>query len=299
MVEGAPEGADPRTSVVIATRDRRAELLRTLERIAALPEQPHVIVVDNGSSDGTAQAVAATFPSVELVALARNIGAPARNIGVRVAETDFVAFADDDSWWAPGALRRAADLLEASPRLAVLQGRILVGPEERLDPACAAMAASPLPPEPGLPGPPLLGFVACGAVVRRDAFLGVGGFDALLFFLGEEELVAQDLAAQGWALAYAPDVVVHHHPSPARDAAGRRRRQTRNALLSTWMRRPLPVVARRTAQLVVAARRDRVACAALAEALRRLPAALRARRLLPPGVERQVALLDRQRAATA
>ncbi|MGW7357269.1 glycosyltransferase family 2 protein, partial [Streptomyces sp. NPDC054802] len=43
----------PRTSVVVITRDRRDQLLRTLDHLAALPERPVVIVVDNGSRGGT------------------------------------------------------------------------------------------------------------------------------------------------------------------------------------------------------------------------------------------------------
>lgn len=46
--------ADERISVVVITHNRRDELQRTLERLAALPEQPRVVVVDNASSDGTA-----------------------------------------------------------------------------------------------------------------------------------------------------------------------------------------------------------------------------------------------------
>ncbi|WP_324273402.1 hypothetical protein [Blastococcus brunescens] len=69
------------------------------------------------------------------------------------AGTPFVAFADDDSWWAPGHLARAVDIMRAHPRLAVLNARILVGPEERMDAVCAEMAASPWGPPPTCPGP--------------------------------------------------------------------------------------------------------------------------------------------------
>ena len=61
--------------------------------------------------------------------------------------------------------------------------------------------SSPLPAAVDLPGPRILGFVACGAVVRRAAFREAGGFDAVVHFAGEEERVAIDLAAAGWGLA--------------------------------------------------------------------------------------------------
>ncbi|HEU4346617.1 MAG TPA: glycosyltransferase, partial [Actinoplanes sp.] len=59
----------PAVTVVVITRNRRAGLLRTLRRLADLPERPPVIVVDNGSEDGTAAAVRAAFPAVEVVPL--------------------------------------------------------------------------------------------------------------------------------------------------------------------------------------------------------------------------------------
>jgi GT2 family glycosyltransferase len=131
-------------SIVIATRDRRRELLHTLARLAALDDAPPVIVVDNASSDGTPEAVRAQHPGAVLVTLERNLGAAARTAGARRAVTPYVAFSDDDSWWAPGALKRAQDHFARTPRMALLAARILVGPEERLDPTCTAMAASPL-----------------------------------------------------------------------------------------------------------------------------------------------------------
>jgi GT2 family glycosyltransferase len=236
-------------AVVIATRNRGTELLGTLARLRALQERPPIVVVDNGSTDGTAELVRANYPGVQVVGLRRNLGGAARTVGARLVDSPYVAFSDDDSWWAPGALSRAAELLDRHPRLAVLAARVLVGPEERLDPVCQEMARSPLAPADDLPGPPVLGFIACGAVVRRAAFLEVGGFDVRLGVGGEEELLSVDLAARGWGLAYVDQVVAHHHPSPSRDPSGRRRVQVRNALWSAWLRRPLGGAARRTARL--------------------------------------------------
>ncbi|HEX4804514.1 MAG TPA: glycosyltransferase, partial [Conexibacter sp.] len=214
MSAGADPAGPPRVGVAIVTRDRRERLLATLERLRALPERPPLAVADNGSRDGTAAAVRARHPGVTLLALPADRGAAARNAAVRALATPCVAFSDDDSWWAPGALARAADLLGAHPRVGLLAARVLVGAEERLDPTCAAMARSPLLDDggAGAPGVPVLGFVACGAVVRRSAFLSVGGFDARYGIGGEERLLAGDLAAAGWLVRYEPSLVVHHWP---------------------------------------------------------------------------------------
>ena len=78
-----PSLPDPRLTVVVITRNRREELLRTLGLLAALPERPPVIVVDNGSADGTAAAVRQAHPQVHVIAARRNLGAVGRNLAVR------------------------------------------------------------------------------------------------------------------------------------------------------------------------------------------------------------------------
>jgi GT2 family glycosyltransferase len=249
------------------------------------------VVVDNASSDATS--AVARGAGAEVVRLQANLGAGARTIGVRETPAPYVALCDDDSWWAPGSLARAADLLDAHPRLAVVAARVLVEPGRGEDPVCTAMADSPLPPAPDLPGRPVLGFVACGAVVRRSAFLEVGGFDSRYGIGGEEELLALDLAAAGWGLAYVPEVVAHHRPSPVRDPAARRRRQLRNALWSAWLRRRLGGTAPATLRALRAAGWDRAARAGVLDALRSLPWVLRERRAVPAHVERAARLLDR------
>jgi GT2 family glycosyltransferase len=278
-------------TVVVATRDRRQSLLRTLDRLSELPERPPVVVVDNGSSDGSAQAVRSHHPCVRVIEAGRNLGAVARTVGVRAADTPFVAFADDDSWWEPGALARAARHLHAHPGLGLLAARVVVGPARRLDPVCVAMASSPLGTIPGMPGPSVVGFVACGAVVRRKAFLDVGGFSPVLFFLGEEALLAQDLLAAGWGVVYAPDVVAQHGPDADHHRGDRRRLTVRNALLATWLRRPWPVVARQVVDTVRGVG-DPSVRGGLGDAVVRLPRVVRARRLLPDHVEAAVRLVE-------
>jgi GT2 family glycosyltransferase len=284
-------------TVVVATRNRRPGLCRTLAHLAGLPEQPPIVVVDNGSDDGTAAAVRDQFPRVELIALPRNLGAHARNHGVRRARTRYVALSDDDSWWEPGALTRAVKVLDAYPEVGLIAGATLVGEQDSPDPLNSVLAASPLP-RGELPGPRLLGFLGCAAVARRDAFLAAGGYSRLLRIGGEEELLAYDLAAAGWPIVYQPDVVVHHWPSAARDARRRRVQELRNHALIGWLRRPLAHAWGETARLAAAAHRDRdpVTARALAETLSQLPRALLLRRALPPGVEADIRLLEQSRA---
>ncbi len=276
--------------MVIATRNRCTELVRTLSQLSALPERPHLVVVDNASSDGTAVAVRSGFPGAELVALRRNRGAWARNVGVARCRTAYVALSDDDSWWEPGALTIAVTVLDACPQAGLLAARVLVGAAGWPDPANTAMSASPLSRS-RLPGPRILGFLGCAAVFRREAFLAAGGFSRLLFHGGEEQLLAYDLAAAGWPACYVPEIVARHHPSPVRDDAVRACQLSRNRVLVAWMRRPIRHAAAETAHLAALARRDPVAARALTGALARLPVALLQRRALPADLEAAVRLL--------
>jgi len=275
---------DPDVTVVVATRNRWPDLRRSLPR-----HEGPVILVDNASDDGTPELVRRHFPDVRVVELPVNRGAVARNLGVLLAQTPYVAFADDDSWWAPGALAAAAACLDAAPRLGLLAGRVLVGPEERDDDTSDAMASSPLGRDDDLPGPSILGFLACGAVVRRRAFLEAGGFDDVVFFRGEEERLALDLTSRGWGLAYVDSVVAHHHPSTQRESSTGAVLAARNDILTAMMRRPWRVVG---ARVVDALGKGGPGRAGVVQALLRLPRALRHRQLLPGPVEEARRLLE-------
>ncbi len=274
-------GARPRqggaeVGVVVATRNRRDALVRTLGRLEALPERPPVVVVDNASGDGTAAAVADRFPRVDLLALDRNHGVAARNLGVRHLGTAAVAFCDDDSWWEPGSLGQAAELFRRFPTVGLLASRIVVGEERRLDPTSARMRGAPAP---GLPGPRVRGFVACGTIVRRAAFLEAQGFCERFLIGGEEALLAIDMRAAGWDLCYVERLVAVHAPDGA-ERAGRSWRNRRNDLWTSWLRMPARRAVRDTLDLARDARGDAAARRALVAALPGLPWALRHRR--PP-----------------
>ncbi|MDN3296052.1 glycosyltransferase [Streptomyces ficellus] len=292
---------DPRTTVVVITHNRREELLRTLGKLAALPERPPVVVTDNGSTDGTAEAVARLHPEVTLLTPGRNLGAVGRNLAVRqVVRTPYIAFCDDDSWWEPGSLSYAADLLDRHEQLAAVTARILVEPDGREDPIVAELRDSPVEGPDWLPGPALGSFLAAATVLRTDAFRAAGGFSERLWLGGEEELLATDLASQGWWLAYVAEMTVHHAPSVARDPTLRRVHGLRNTLWFCWLRRPLVPALRRTLELARTVPRDRASLRAFGLALGGLPWVLRERRVVPPAVEARLrALAEAQRTSTA
>ncbi len=281
-------------SIVIATRNRADELVRTVERLCALPGEPAIIVVDNASRDATVDRVRRLGdPRITVIELARNKAAAARNIGVEVARTPFVAFSDDDSWWDHEALTTALKHFDAHPRLGLIAATTLVGEGNVPDPVVADMADSPLGRRPSAAGPAVLGFLACSAVVRTKAFKEANGFSELLHFGAEETLLAYDMAAAGWELCHVPEVIAHHHPSEERMSRHERARlEARNNTLISCMRRP-PVDAA-TAVLGMAWRsiREPAMLPAWVGLASRLPGALLQRRRLPRNVEQQIALLE-------
>lgn len=281
-------------SIVLITWNRREAILRTLRRLTATGGEAPVIVVDNASSDGTADAITAHFPGVRVLRSAKNQGAAGYNDGVRAATTPYVAFCDDDTWWAPAALARGVALLDAHPRVAVLTARVLVGADRRDDPVNAAMAASPLPPIPGLGGlTSVAGLLAGACLMRRDAFLAAGGYEPRFFLGSEERLLAIDLMAAGWYLAWSPELLVHHYPSRPRDSRACRRLQLRNALWCAWLRRPFASAWRESAALLAANRGRQERWPALVAALRGLPWVLARRQPVHASVDAVLQVVER------
>ena len=259
-------------TIVIASYNRRDVLDRTLAVLTGLPERPAIVVVDDGSSDGSSAMVRRRWAAVRLVELQQNCGAAAaRNAGAAFATTRYVAFCDDDCAWRAGALACAVRLLDAHPEVALLNARVVVGDDEHLDAACALMACSALPKRTGCPGRAIAAFMAGASVVRRDAFLAAGGYEARYHIGAEESLLALDLLARGWELLYLDDMVVHHRPHAAGRVPDRRRRIVmRNRLWTAWLRRSARGALRATMSLARQGLSDPIARSALRDAVRGL-----------------------------
>ncbi|MCB2186173.1 MAG: glycosyltransferase family 2 protein [Deltaproteobacteria bacterium] len=262
----------PLISLVILSWNRRAELARTLGQVLALGYRPlEVIVVDNGSADGTPELVRAEFPAVRLVALPRNRGARARNHGLALARGELVVMLDDDSTPLPGSLERLAAVMAARPRLGAAAFRVrLPGGQEET-------------------GGHRTAFVGCGVGFRTGALREVGGYPRGYRYYVEEYDVSFRLLARGWQVGWFGDLeVLHRQAAQGRDLGRIIRYLTRNNL---WLwPRFLPLGPALAESLEVTrrywrvARREGVLPAWLwgtAAGLGRLPLALATRRLLP------------------
>ncbi len=277
--------------IVIVTYNRARTLRQTLERLHDLPERPPLLVLDNGSTDDTERICKPFGSRVRFFKLRRNIGAAARTIGAREAASPYVAFCDDDCAWMPGSLQSAVECFEKHSDVAVLNGRVLIGESDRADPACQEMRAGQSIE--GLPGVPIVYFMAGASVMRRAPFLDAGGYNARYFIGAEESLLALDLAARGWQIWYCDDLIVRHYASPLnRDPELRRQLVLRNRLWTMLLRRSAASALHTVAKYVRLAYHDRTARAALREAIAALPWILRERKPIPFELEQRVQAVD-------
>ena len=114
------EKRPPRVSVVVVSRNRAALLRRCLESLEKSEgrETLQIVVVDNGSSDGSAQ-LDTDFPQAQFIRLPKNFGlTKAMNIGWRAADAEYVFFLHEDTEVEPGAAIRLAETLDANPTAA-------------------------------------------------------------------------------------------------------------------------------------------------------------------------------------
>ena len=135
-----------------------------------------------------------TFPPSKLVVAPDNLGAAGRNLGVARVETEYVAFCDDDTWWSPGSLSRAVDVLDAAPRVGVLNARVVVGENGAIDETCERMRDSPL----RATGCRSRAHRLHGGRVRvsHERVPANGRLRARLFIGGEETLVSLDVLSR-------------------------------------------------------------------------------------------------------
>jgi GT2 family glycosyltransferase len=245
-------GGAPSVSAVIVTWNRREALDTVLDRLAELPVA-EVVVVDNGSDDGTAAAVRTRGGNVRVLEQGENLGISGRNRGAREATGELLLMLDDDSYPLPGAIEALVERFERDPRLGAAGGLV-----RDVDPSGEVVRSTELgtfdwwlrsgregdpPPE----GFPAFFFPEGASLLRRNAYLEVGGFFEPYFYLSSEIDLATRLLAAGWDVRYVPQAAFDHLKAPGGRASDRALYfRIRNHLWYLWLRFPAHVALTRS-----------------------------------------------------
>ena len=212
--------ADPPVTAVIPARDGGEPLVDLVRVLAA--EGP-VIVIDDGSRDGSPERAAAVGARV-IEVVGPGGPAAARNAGLRAAETELVALVDGDCVLAPGWRAGLATLLDIDPSLAIVAPRVRGGGDSAIGRYERLAAPLDLGPAASLVGPrrKVSYLPAAALLARRDALLGLGGFDETMRF-GEDVDLIWRLPAAGLRARYVPSREVLHLPRESRGGFTRQR----------------------------------------------------------------------------
>ena len=214
-------GADPQVSVLVVVYESGPTLAACLAALKAQTYRDYeVILVDNASSDRTAQAAAKADPAIRLIENGENLGfAAAMNQAARAARGRWLALLNPDAFAEPGWLERLMAATQAHAGVRCFTSRQLMADDPgKLDGLGDVMALAGYPfrggythPDPG-PLEPGWVFSACGGamLIARELFLSVGGFDERLFCYCEDVDLGYRLRLIGEPTLLVPGAVVRH-----------------------------------------------------------------------------------------
>jgi N-acetylglucosaminyl-diphospho-decaprenol L-rhamnosyltransferase len=211
--------------------------LEAIERTAPPGLEHEILVLDNASNDGSADAVRALDRDIRLIALDRRAGKAANDSRlIEEARGEFCLLLNEDSELQPGAVPALLGALR-SDREAAVAGAQLLSPEGQPVPCAWRLPSTETAVagafflhrrstvESGGNGTRPVGWVQSSAMlVRREAALEIGGFDPDFFVYSDETDFCKRLTDAGWRILYVPSARAIHHDQMAQDAAGAERR---------------------------------------------------------------------------
>jgi GT2 family glycosyltransferase len=215
------KSSTPAVSVVVVVYESGPTLAECLAAVRAQTFRDYeIVLVDNASSDRTAQAAVEADPAIRLIENAENLGfAAAVNQGAKAATGQWLALLNPDAFAEPEWLARLVVASEANPAVHSFTSRQLMADDPtKLDGLGDVMALAGYPfrggythPNPGALEPGWV-FSGCGGamMVERELFLRLGGFDERLFCYCEDVDLGYRLRLIGEPTLLVPDAVVRH-----------------------------------------------------------------------------------------
>lgn len=221
-------------TVLITTKNRRDELRTALQSAVAQTTPVEVLVIDDGSADGTPEMVTAEFPGVRLVRHDDSLGyIVRRNEGARLANGAVVFSIDDDAVFStPEVVRQTLADFGSGRVGAVAIPYIDVHTDPRVYQAAPDAQAVHVTDR----------YKGTAYAVRRDVFVRLGGYREHLFHQGEESDFCIRLLAAGHVVRLGNAAPIHHLESPNRDFRRMDYYGVRNAVLFAWQNVPVPFV---------------------------------------------------------
>jgi hypothetical protein len=292
-------------SIIILNWNGRAFLETCLPAVLA---QTHgdfeVVLVDNGSDDGSVELVQTQFPLVRLIQNAHNLGfAAGNNQAIRATTSEFVATLNNDARPEPDWLATLVAAMASAPRVGMCASKMLFADRPHvINSAGLAVDRAGIAwdrcggQRDGPPGAgheqikPVFGASAGAALYRRAMLDQVGLFDETFFAYLEDVDLAWRAQMAGWEALYVPQARVYHHHSATAGAgsAFKRRLLGRNKAWLILKNYPTPALLRYLPAILVydwiavaytlLVQRDLSALQGRLEGLRRWPHVLRQRR---------------------
>jgi GT2 family glycosyltransferase len=205
---------DDLISIIVCTRNGRNRIAACLRSLLAMHDSSfEIIVVDDGSQDGTADFVETGFPDARLLRLARSGLSAARNAGAAAAEGSILAFTDDDCEVDRDWLRHLRIGFQETGAAAIGGPNIPPLPKDAR--SAAIRAASGGPSHVMIDDTRAEHLPGCNLAVERDAFARIGGFDPDFHTAGDDVDFCWRLQDGGLVLGFAPSAFVWHHRRPS------------------------------------------------------------------------------------
>jgi glycosyltransferase involved in cell wall biosynthesis len=229
----------PTISIVITTRNRREELLRAL-RSAEQQNPEEIIVVDDGSVDGTSNMVRLRFPDVVLVRHEVSKGLVVRrNEAAKIAKGEVIVSIDDDAAFStPRVVDNCLPFLRNVEVIAVAIPYVDVYKSDsvkQLAPSTEDMWV-------------ISKFIGTAHAIKREAFLEIGGYRDYIVHQGEESDLGIRLLAKGQLIVLGVGDPIFHYESPRRDLKRMDYYGARNSILFVLEHVPMPFVILRFAR---------------------------------------------------